>query len=119
MANISDFATLYDCTIWPYVGRDVYGNPEFGAPVFISGCVWYTSTPQKFTDSKGSELVSKYKILPKFQYQSNFVEGYYIALGADYSAEPNPIIVGAHEIMSAKLIKVPFAGLDDEMVVLV
>ena len=118
MSNISSFATKFDCTIWAYSGRDIYGNPNFDPPVYLPTSIWYTATSMLFKDSKGTELTAKYKIVTSGLNADFFKDYYYIAFG-DESASLDPIQVGAHEIKSARLIKVPFSGRDDEMVVMV
>lgn len=119
MANISDFAAIFDCTIWRYLGRDVYGNASFDAPVFLSKEIYYTATNSTFIDSKGDELVAKYKIITSADNIDSFHERDYIALGEDLTSEPDPIQAGAHEIKSVNLVKVPFAGLADEVIIMV
>ncbi len=118
MSNISAFATKFDCTIWAYNGRDIYGNPSFDPPVFLPTSIWYTATSMLFKDSKGTELTAKYKIVTSGLNENIFKDYYYIAFG-DKSSVLDPVTIDSHEIKSARLIKVPFAGRDDEMVVMV
>lgn len=115
--QISDFARIFTCTVWPLLGKDKYGNSTYDTPLVI-GDIYYTQTNQLFKDKNGTEIISKYKIMANPDDVSVFKEKNYVAFG-DYSGTINPIDAEAHEIMSAKLVKVPFVGLSDELIVMV
>lgn len=117
MAQISDFARKFTCTVWQLLGKDKYGQVQFGAPVVIND-IYYTQTNQLFKNSSGTEIMSKYKIMANPNDKEVFSEKNYIAFG-DHGGAANPIDVDGHEIMSAKLVKVPFDGLNDELIVMV
>jgi len=118
MSNISDFATKYDCTVWPFIGTDRYGNVTFGSPVYHSS-IWYTATSETVKTDNDAEIIAKYKIITQGDQEGAFKRKNYVALGGNFTTEPNPINAGAHEIISARLVKVPFAGRDDELIVMV
>lgn len=117
MAQISDFARKFTCTVWRLLGKDKYGQVQFDAPVVIKD-IYYTQTNKVFKNSSGTEIFPQYKILANPINQEIFAERNYIAFG-DHGGAANPINVDGHEIMSAKLVKVPFDGLNDELIVLV
>lgn len=117
MSQISDFARIFTCTVWKLLDEDKYGNSTYDTPVVIND-VYYTQTSELFKDKNGTEIVAKYKIMANPNDEALFAEKSYIAFG-DHAGTINPIDADAHEIMSAKLVMVPFAGFDNELIVMV
>lgn len=118
MAAISDFATIFDCTIWEFTSdADFYGNKGFKAPVYLPKSIWYGATNETFKDANGQEQTAKYEIQCPARNSALMRPLSYIALGGDFTQYLNPVDAGAHEIRASTVIKVPFVGLEDEYTV--
>ena len=118
MATISDFATKFDCTVWPKPSTDFYGEKVFGAGTFLDGKIWYKKTNETFRNNNGDELTANYKILTSAENAALFEVGGFLALDVDLSAS-NPDYNISFEIMSVGLVKGPFDGLESEMIIMV
>lgn len=101
-------------TIWPVIGRDVYGGYEFGAPVFTgNNSIFYTETNEIFRNADGQELVAKAKVWTKESIASSWVRGSYIKFDGDFTADDDPIAVGAYEIDAIRIKPAKMFGSED------
>ena len=118
MSFIGDWAMTCSCTVWPYGGRDVYGNITWGEPVFIPN-IWWKTTNEKFTDAKGNELTSSFKLITRIENKPSLVYGYYIVLDSDETATAIPTVLSdSKEIKSVQVIASDAVGSVDTVIVM-
>lgn len=99
MSHIGAWALTRNCTIWPRIGRDVYGNPEFGAPVYLEKSIRPKVEVKTMTDTNGKEIVTMMTIRSRAEFSDYMKKGNWIAINGDFTNEADPIAVdGANEI---------------------
>lgn len=118
MSFIADWAMTRSCTVWPYGGRDAYGNVTFGAPVFIDN-IWWKETSEKFLDEHGNELVSTFKVITRIENKDALARRNYIVIDRDETATLNPSTLSdAYEIKSRQVIASDAVGSVDTVIVM-